>query len=133
MLYYHCAVNGQIWRSVPTYVVMMAAVLLVSAPATAAPVAVAPARAFRLTVGRTVREAVVFAPHDARKVAAPLVFAFHGHGGKVAGVTARFDFQSLWPEAIVVYPQGLPIASGLDPEGEKPGWQHNAGELDDRD
>nr|MCU0792665.1 hypothetical protein [Opitutaceae bacterium] len=39
-----------------------------------------------------------------------------------------------WPEAIVVYPQGLPTPGKLtDPEGKRAGWQAGAGAQDDRD
>ena len=41
--------------------------------------------------------------------------------------------QTLWPRAIVVYPQGLNTPTTLDPAGTKPGWQGKAGELGDRD
>jgi polyhydroxybutyrate depolymerase len=40
----------------------------------------------------------------------------------------------VWPEAIVVYPQGLNTPGPLtDPEGKEPGWQSRAGMLNDRD
>lgn len=42
--------------------------------------------------------------------------------------------QNYWPEAIVIYPQGLPTPGiVLDREGEKPGWQREAGQEHDRD
>jgi polyhydroxybutyrate depolymerase len=45
----------------------------------------------------------------------------------------RFAFQNYWPEAIVVYMQGLPTPSKIDREGKEPGWQHYNGQLDNRD
>ncbi len=43
-------------------------------------------------------------------------------------------FQAYWPEAIVVYPQGLPTPGIiLDREGKQPGWQREAGQENDRD
>ena len=40
----------------------------------------------------------------------------------------------LWPEAVVVYMQGLSTPGRLtDPEGKKPGWQSAAGDQGDRD
>jgi len=40
----------------------------------------------------------------------------------------------LWPEAIVVCPQGLNTPGRLtDPEGKKPGWQHSAEQMGGRD
>lgn len=39
-----------------------------------------------------------------------------------------------WPEALVIYPQGLPTVGQLtDPEGQRPGWQHMPGGEGDRD
>ena len=43
-------------------------------------------------------------------------------------------FQNYWPEAIVVYPQGLPTPGiVLDLEGKEPGWQRERGQEGDRD
>jgi len=67
------------------------------------------------------REALVFAPGSRQK--APVVFAFHGHGGRIDGVSKGMRFQDVWPEAIVVYPQGLPTATKIDPRARFPGWQ----------
>ena len=45
-----------------------------------------------------------------------------------------FGYHTLWPEAIVVYMQGLNTPGRLtDPEGKKPGWQHAPGQQGDRD
>jgi len=45
-----------------------------------------------------------------------------------------YAYHKLWPEAIVVYLQGLKTPGKLtDPEGKKPGWQHGAGAQQDRD
>ena len=55
---------------------------------------------------------------------APLVFAFHGHGGNGNAFDQRVDIDGLWPDAIVIYPDGLPGHPGLtDPDGSQPGWQ----------
>jgi polyhydroxybutyrate depolymerase len=90
------------------------------------------------TVGGTSRVALVHlppgvsAPGDTNRF--PVVFAFHGHGGSMQGAARSFGFHRLWPEAIVVYPQGLNTPGRLtDPEGRKPGWQHARGEQGDRD
>lgn len=78
------------------------------------------------------REALVYLPENTRD--APLVFGFHGHGGKAANAARTFKLHELWPEAVVVYMQGLPTPGRLtDPEGKKSGWQHAAGEQGDRD
>jgi polyhydroxybutyrate depolymerase len=64
------------------------------------------------------REALVRMPN-----AAPLVFAFHGHGGSMANAARMFRIHEIWPEAAVVYLQGLPTPGQLtDPEGKKNGW-----------
>lgn len=66
--------------------------------------------------------------------AAPVVFVFHGHGGSSQNAARSFGIETLWPEAIVVYPQGLPTPGQLtDPEGKRSGWQGRPGLQDDRD
>lgn len=86
------------------------------------------------TVDGVEREALVFAPDSVPKSGgSPLVFAFHGHGGTMRAVARRWRFQDAWPEAIVVYPQGLPTPGGRDPDGKKPGWQRIPDELENRD
>lgn len=85
-------------------------------------------------VGTDVRKAIVFAPANASKEPAPLVFAFHGHGGTMGHAARTFAFQKQWPEAIVVYMQGLNTPGKLtDPEGKKSGWQPAQGDQQDRD
>jgi polyhydroxybutyrate depolymerase len=82
----------------------------------------------------TPREGLIAAPARARQSPAPVVFAFHGHGGTMRNAARMMPYHVLWPEAIVVYPQGLNTPGRLtDPEGKRPGWQHAAGEQDDRD
>ncbi|HZF10474.1 MAG TPA: esterase [Thermoanaerobaculia bacterium] len=95
--------------------------------------AVAQAAVMTWTVGGVERKALVFAPpgHGGGKV--PLVFAFHGHGGNMRGAARGMAFQKAWPGAIVVYMQGLPTPSKIDPQGRRPGWQHELGENGDRD
>jgi polyhydroxybutyrate depolymerase len=86
------------------------------------------------TVDGIQREAIVVAPANAKTDPAPLVFAFHGHGGKIQGFAHNFAIDKAWPEAIVVYPQGLPTPGRLvDREGKLPGWQTLPGEQGDRD
>lgn len=88
------------------------------------------------------REALVYLPPkaagDAKSAAdakpAPLVFVFHGHGGKAEFSVRKFAVHEHWPEAIAVYPQGLPTAvPTIDPQGLRSGWQKHAGDQDDRD
>ena len=86
------------------------------------------------TVDGVVREALVYAPATAKTNATPLVFVFHGHGGGMLQVSRSCPIHTLWPEALVVYPQGLKTPGRLtDPEGKKNGWQHGVGAQGDRD
>ncbi len=86
------------------------------------------------TVDGVQREALVFAPaagaDDAR---APLVFAFHGHGGSMHRAAQGMRFQQLWPQAIVVYMQGVPTPNKIDPQGLRSGWQILPDQEKDRD
>jgi polyhydroxybutyrate depolymerase len=80
------------------------------------------------------REALVYAPSKEGSGAPPLVFGFHGHGGSMQNAARSFAMHDQWPEAVVVYMQGLPTPGRLtDPEGKKPGWQFAPGEQEDRD
>lgn len=86
------------------------------------------------TVGGVVRQALVCVPPGATTNATPVVFAFHGHSGTMAGAASAFDIHTGWPEALVVYPQGLNTPGVLfDPEGKLSGWQHKVGDQADRD
>lgn len=79
------------------------------------------------------RTALVIAPENAAKVEAPLVLAFHGHGGNSRQAARSFDVSKHWPAAIVVYPQGLNTVTKNDPKGERPGWQNVRSLNGDRD
>jgi polyhydroxybutyrate depolymerase len=73
------------------------------------------------------REAIVYAPAPTTsKVKHPLVFCFHGHGGNMQGLSQLMHLQTLWPGAVVVYPQGLNSPRPIDPPGNSPGWQYEA-------
>lgn len=87
------------------------------------------------TVDGVTREALVHIPDGLKEGdVAPVVFGWHGHGGSMRNAARSFRIHQLWPEAIVVYPQGLPTRGMLtDPEGKKSGWQVMAGMNDDRD
>ena len=79
------------------------------------------------------REALIHLPADAKEPA-PLVFVFHGHGGSSANAARMFHAHVLWPEAVVVYPQGLNTPGRLtDPDGKRSGWQWARGHQGDRD
>jgi len=81
------------------------------------------------------RQAVVYVNmKPAPTAAAPLVFVFHGRGGKAENAAARFKLHEHWPEAVVVYMQGLPGAAGVkDRAGNQLGWQLSPGDQGDRD
>ena len=80
------------------------------------------------------RIALIYAPESAKAKAAPVVFVFHGHGGNSRNAERSFHLEKEWPEAIVVYMQGLPTVGQLtDPEGKRNGWQAAAGDNGDRD
>jgi polyhydroxybutyrate depolymerase len=84
------------------------------------------------TIGGVQREAIVLAP--AKKTSsgkAPLLFAFHGHGDNMEDFAGGIAIQKFWPEAIVVYPQGLPTNPAVDPDGF--GWVYKTGEDGQRD
>jgi polyhydroxybutyrate depolymerase len=87
----------------------------------------------KLQVNGDKREALVYAPSSAKEQETPVVFVFHGHGGTAQKAVRMFAMHRHWPEAISVYMQGLNTPGGSDPDGKQPGWQHAAGEHDDRD
>lgn len=62
----------------------------------------------------------------------PLVFGFHGLGGSSNVGMTRFRIQDHWPEAVVIYPQGLPVTMPNRPQA-RPGWQLTTGQSGDRD
>jgi polyhydroxybutyrate depolymerase len=77
-------------------------------------------RALEWKIDGTTRRALVHFP--ATTNGAPIIFAFHGHGGTMNFAARRFRLHELWPEAVVVYPQGLPTRTAHDLEGKLPGW-----------
>jgi polyhydroxybutyrate depolymerase len=90
------------------------------------------------TVEGVERQALVFAPAPVPSTNAqllPLVFAFHGHYGTAKAAAQAMHLQTLWPNAIIVYAQGLKTPSQIDPAGSGFGWQVRAGQpgLNDRD
>jgi polyhydroxybutyrate depolymerase len=114
---------------------LLAAVLVLLA-ASAPQAARAPAGVRRTwTIGGTEREAIVHLPATpgGRPAPSPVVFAFHGHGGRAQYVQRTMAIHEQWPGAVVVYPQGLPTATSRDPEGGRPGWQMLRGGADNRD
>jgi polyhydroxybutyrate depolymerase len=101
-----------------------AAVLYVGSGAASAEVA----EVMTWKIGADVRQAVVYAPASTSKGGkAPLVLSFHGHGDNVQNFQ-HTDMHRAWPEAVVVYFQGLPSRrDGLS------GWQVEKNQDEDRD
>jgi polyhydroxybutyrate depolymerase len=83
-------------------------------------------------IGGDMREAMVFLPASANQKPSPVLFVFHGHGGTMKNME-NLGFQKLWPEAVIICPQGLPTVTGRDPEGKRSGWQPKIGDNNDRD
>jgi polyhydroxybutyrate depolymerase len=80
------------------------------------------------------REALVFAPSKKTEGKVPLVFDFHGHGGTARHAARTHHIHEAWPEAVVVYMQGLNTPGKLtDPDGKRTGWQSGPGDQKDRD
>lgn len=108
--------------------------LIAAAWATSSALAAAEPAPTKWTVDGVEREALVFLPSTSSKSKPPAILAFHGHGGNMYFAARGMAFQNSWPEAIVVYPQGLPTPGiVLDHEGKKPGWQRESGQENDRD
>ncbi|MEY2544175.1 MAG: polyhydroxybutyrate depolymerase [Verrucomicrobiota bacterium] len=107
------------------------ALAIVSASSTALAAEPAPTK---WVVDGVEREALVVLPSTPSKAKPPVMFAFHGHGGNSHFAARGMAFQNFRPEAIVVYPQGLPTPGIImDQKGEKPGWQRELGQQNDRD
>lgn|GEM_PF-1508425 len=86
------------------------------------------------TIDREKRQAIVSIPASTPTNGCPLVFVFHGHGGSAAQAARSFRIHEVWPEAMVVYMQGLPTPGQLtDPEGKKNGWNSKPDDPENRD
>lgn len=80
------------------------------------------------------RNALVVRPGAKSDRPVPLVFVFHGHGGNAVQTGRKFAIHKIWPEALVVYPQGLKTVGALtDPKGKRTGWQTHMNEGKNRD
>ena len=106
-------------RTRPTHLALAGLLLILGVRDAAA------AEVMRWQVDGETREAIVYAPASSGEEASPLVLAFHGFGDNMQ----NFQYTNVhvaWPDAIVVYFQGLVTRRGL------PGWQvERSG--DDRD
>ena len=86
----------------------------------------AAAEVMRWQVDGVTREAIVYAPASPGEQGAPLVLAFHGFGDNMQNFQ-HTNVHLAWPDAMVVYFQGLVTRRGL------PGWQVEPGARGDRD
>ena len=75
------------------------------------------------TVEGDKREDLIVPPAKKTDGLVPVILMFHGHGGSIKESIGQFDLQKYWPEAVIVYPQGMPTITGRDPEGKETGWQ----------
>jgi len=128
-------------RKILSLLAFLGIAVLPAIPTNAASAANAPKAAtpepltLKWTIDGVERQALVFAPASnpaAGKV--PLVFAFHGHGGSMQEAAHSMAIETLWPEALVVYMQGVRTFSRrVDPLALRTGWQLAPGDYRDRD
>ena len=80
------------------------------------------------------RKALFFEP-TIKSSQTPVVFVFHGHFGTAKHASKTLKIHEYYPEALVVYMQGIPGAKSklVDKEGKYNGWQMNPSDLEDRD
>lgn len=89
---------------------------------------------FTFNINGAERKALIFEPDKtAEKI--PVVFVFHGHGGNAKHASGTMPFQKYFPEALVVFMQGIPGTSGyvIDKKGLLNGWQMFPNENGNRD
>ena len=102
------------------YVALTALILMLGAGS-------ASAQVMRWQVEGETREGIVYArPASREGEDRPVVLSFHGRGDTMQNFQYT-DVHVAWPEAVVVYFQGLPTGGGL------PGWQAGRGADNDRD
>jgi polyhydroxybutyrate depolymerase len=105
--------------------ILASGIVVATAMILAAPAAFADTMSWK--VGADTRQAIVYAP--ARPTPGgrvPVVLSFHGHGDDMDNFQ-HTDMHVAWPEAVVVYFQGLPSRDTLR------GWQVEKGADNDRD
>lgn len=121
---------GWAWRGSLAFLTLL---LVWCAVAVAAPVSTLQLTQRDWQVDGVTRQALIHIPPSASTENVPVIFAFHGHGGGMSNTAEKFAYHRLWPEAITVYPQGLPTQGRFDPNGQSAGWQNVPGENNDRD
>jgi polyhydroxybutyrate depolymerase len=122
-------------KLVPIFLLPLLILALVRFPlASRAAQSATPPQEKQWTVDDATRTARLYVPANATREKVPVVFVFHGHGGSITQADRSFGMQKEWPEAIVVYMQGLNTPGQLtDPNGTRPGWQAKPGDQKDRD
>ena len=85
------------------------------------------------TIDGESRTAMIVPPAKKTDGPVPFVLVFHGHGGTIKSCMDMFNLHKYWPEALVVYPQGLPTATAREAAGKENGWQQKIGINNDRD
>ena len=80
------------------------------------------------------RKAIFYEP-KIKSGKTPVVFIFHGHGGTAKWASNKLNFYDEFPEALIIYMQGIPGVTNslVDKEGKYNGWQMNPDELQNRD
>jgi polyhydroxybutyrate depolymerase len=86
------------------------------------------------TIDGVTRTGSLWRPDAAPPQGLPVVFVFHGHGGGITQAKRSFAIERAWPEAMVVYLQGLPTPGLLtDKKGRRNGWDMSAEPEQNRD
>ena len=88
---------------------------------------------FTLNINGVQREFLAYFPKTKDMKPRPVVFGWHGHGGTGKSAAKKYLVHEYWPQAIAIYPTGLPSKGKTDPEGVRNGWQKSVGENGDRD
>jgi poly(3-hydroxybutyrate) depolymerase len=86
---------------------LFAAVMMAASPCELTPLGnptIVRLAAMTCMIEKDKREAIVFSPADATTIKRPLVFAWHGDGATMHDAAASMRIHTLWPDAIVVYP-----------------------------
>lgn len=79
------------------------------------------------------RDGIVCTPNKTEEPM-PLLLVFHGHGSSGKEMAVGTRLHEAWPEAMVVYLNGLTgTATPNDEAGKQTGWQINPGDMGDRD
>jgi poly(3-hydroxybutyrate) depolymerase/sugar lactone lactonase YvrE len=86
----------------------------------------------KVMVDGVARRALVDPGLKATTTPSPLLFYFHGFGGSAELGASNRRFSAAWPEATIVYPQGLIYRDPNDGSMDD-GWQFHPGQSDDRD